>query len=420
MQVELAESQQQLEELTSRLHSTQLQHQAKIADLQRQHELRVMQLFKQPSTAKQVESSDQHQVDCNPKPRASATVKPELLGDASAAAVLLADSHVHNLRPPQQRDVKSIAATVAAVFQGSVDAAALKHTACSSVTDAGQGANIMGIPDADHHHSSCHTVVATAEAKPAAHSIRETTSQPAAACITSTGGSHSSLPQDDHVLCSARCPTATNLAAWVTAAQANIATSQQLQAVNPFARTPTEAVTGVAEQAQHRLAPKKVLPAGRPQLSDLISCLAGKSLVQQQACEHHPQQLMAAGHQPNGRMQQKLDGMEAASQGDLQNVHLLNSSCSNNSRSTPTPGSPAADQQLFAGGDSSPSKLQARLAAYRSHLKQASPQKERSASVNSQAGAGQAAHITAAATAYSAVPGSNDSSGSTSGKCSGL
>jgi hypothetical protein len=306
MELELVEQQQQLEQAACCLQRTHLQHQAQLAELQREHEQRYMAVLRQQQAAAVEQQSD-------------ATAMQQALQQgsvAAAAAALLGRQLGGNCSSSSQQVVHQpsyagIAATIAAVFGGPTSAPA----------------------------------AATSVAKP--HENCTTTSSSKSSCL-----------------------------APVKVAQAAAAAAA--------------AAVGVS-------ASPKARPAG-PQLSELMACLAEMSGSNPQLSQH-PELTVQQHQEEDGQQEvsqqqagvimqqwaspqaslvaqdehQSVQQARQSSQGYQAGVAVANSRSDVSSQCQATGSIAAEDSEV------SPSKLQAKLAAYRSYLKHASPTKSSAA-----------------------------------------
>lgn len=401
MELGLVETQQQLEEVASCLHTTQLQHQAQVADLQRQHEQRVMQLIKESATAVEVKSEHKRPNNCSVPAELSPTGNT-----AAETAAQMANSRLCNLTLPQQPNLASNAATIASYFSGAGagESVTEQKANCSTVAALIGTAQVAGTQGTacqwEDSQKSCDQHTHTAQAAVADKHPMENEgqlAQPNSSTPHSTGGTGccSSL---QHSVAQLLHGNRKSLEVMDTCAQAVAARSQQLGTKAWSASQPAAAATPVADSNQRRPSSRQGSPARGPQLSDLMACLAHKPPTCHQLMGRQVvvQESISPGnrHQQLGLQQQKqLSDMAVALRHELQQMKQPDNSSSNRS---PLPAdSQEACQQPVNSADSSPSKLQAKLAAYRSHLKQASPQKVVSASVDDHAAAAAAATATA-------------------------
>jgi hypothetical protein len=308
LEVELAEQQQQLEEASCCLQRTQLQHQAQLADLQREHEQRYMAMLRQQQQQQPAASVEQHQ-------QSGAAALQQALHQgsvAAAAAALLGRQLGGGSSSSSQQEAQyrpsyaGIAATVAAVFGGPGAAAATAATLqenCSSSRSAAPADVVQAAAAA----AAAAGVAGSPKRRPAGPQLSELM-----ACLAEQSGSHPQLSQ-----------------------------------------LPDDAVQQQRDKKQQDDTAQRELPQPA-------------AAVAQSLASPEPAPAAQDDHRTTQKARQSSQGYQTGV--------AFSSNSSDVALKCQSDGRVAAEDS-----EASPSKLQAKLAAYRSYLKHASPTKSSAA-----------------------------------------
>lgn len=372
LQLELTESQQQLEEASSSLQDIKLQQQTQLANLQAECEQHVTALLTQLTAA--ATSGNRKQLGCGKADEMSAVANPNV-------AECLADPE----GSLQQHGHSSIAATITAVFD---------RKACASAKQRQPSAFRTGGDSAAVPVSSNSSDIKALTISPATmpNNCREPAklSRPESAQMAGplpTVAPHLRLQDEPSFAAGSMQPGPDGFQ------QATTDQQQQLPAV-----------TEQADPVQIRLSSRQASPERGPRLSELVACLARKADGRQPPPVQSPCTAEAVPEQqPDGArataaiLRQSVSCADrSANPGDAWSSHQSESILEN---TNPTPSYPQTGD-----GESSPSKLQAKLAAYRHHLQQATALKSasrRSASPVAGAGNRLQRHLTSSAASQS-------------------